>query len=212
MVPTCSQHPFFQCILLFEVACMLPAMRSSSRTATSAAGTSASISACQKNIIGCQLPWANRKKSGIRVASEGKINPRSGPLHFIGFGSFDGFFCWSFHAKFMGVPLLIETTNQFLVGGWSWTKPLENLLVKLDPSPQFAGWKSKNLPNHHSPQPRHQMLGNEPEFPMDISELQLEQTNWKIRPNIHTSQRELTLGKGYCTDSFNKLSISVMHC
>ena len=195
MVPTCSQHPFFQCILLFKVACMLPAMRSSSRTATSAAGTSASISACNKNSIGCHLPWANRKRSGICVASEGKIDPRSGPLHFISFGSFDGFFCWSFHAKFMGVPLLIETTNQFLVGGWT------NQFEK-SPSPITA----HNLGTKCSAMNLSFFC-----IPWISGEIQLEQTNRKIRPNIHTSQRGLTLGKGYCTDSFNKLSISFQY-
>ena len=138
-----------------------------------------------------------------------------GPVHFILSVSdlLTDFFCWSFHAKFMGVPLLTETTNQFLVGGWSWTKPFERSARQIRSiSPICRMNIKKSSISHHSPQPRHQMLGNEPEFPMDISEIQLEQTNWKIRPNIHTSQRGLTLRKGYCTDSFNKLSIPVMHC
>ena len=42
------------------------------------------------------------KKSGIRVASEGKIDPRSGPLHFISFGSVDGFFLLKFSRQVHG--------------------------------------------------------------------------------------------------------------
>ena len=75
--PTYSKHPFFQCILLFELACMLPAMRSSSRTATSAAGTSASISACKKHHWMPTSMSKSLKKSGISRASEEKIDPKS---------------------------------------------------------------------------------------------------------------------------------------
>ena len=141
-----------------------------------------------KNIIGCQLPWANRKKSGIRVASEGKIDPRSGPTSFYQFRIFWRIFLLKFSCQVHGGST--ANRNHKPVSSWWSNQPI---------------WK---IPiSHHSPQPRHQMLGNEPEFVYvshGISvKFQLEQTNWKIRPNIHTSQIGLTLGKGYCTDSFS---------
>ena len=139
----------------------------------------------------------SKKKTGIHVASEGKDWSKVRSTSFYQFRIFWRICLLKFSCQVHGGST--AKRNHKPVSSWWLNQPI---------------WK---IPiSHNSPQPRHQMLGNEPEFVYGTHgyqvKFQLEQTNWKIRPNIHTSQRGLTLRKGYFTDSFNKLSISVMHC